>query len=303
MENSKSGRSANSPLKILIAADHSEASLCAVRFACELAPPDSVIRIVSVVPLTQSIAPSGHASTTNEDSTRSAAQALSSANALFIRAGFEPETATIALSVKRRDVVHAIVDAAASWNADIVVVGAHQRHSLLRYLKRNVSEPLVKLCALPILIVPQRSADMAHGPYRILFAVGSVADTQRCVRLGVRFATAASRFRAVYVIGRSVWWPGERRDGQQDEGAMALEAARELLGAGTCTTTSTIGPSETAADIADALVCEAVKWDADLLVMGTHTRHGLKRFAFGSVAHRVLLTTRTPILLVNREGS
>ncbi|CAM2161756.1 hypothetical protein PSAC2689_100147 [Paraburkholderia sacchari] len=36
MYNSRSGSSANSPLRMLIAVDHSEASLCAARFACEL---------------------------------------------------------------------------------------------------------------------------------------------------------------------------------------------------------------------------------------------------------------------------
>ncbi|WP_027820366.1 universal stress protein [Paraburkholderia bannensis] len=308
MDNSKSGRSANSPLKMLIAVDHSEASLCAVRFACELAPTDSAIRIVSVVLLAQSILPPGDATTTvldsiHDDLARDATQALSSASEICMRAGIRPETAIIDLSVQGTDVVYAILDAAASWHADLIVVGAHQHHLLVRWLEGNVSEALVRFCARPMLIVPQCSAEAPRRPDRILFAVGSVADAQKCLRYGMRFATTASCLRAVHAVGRSVAWPGERRESIGEESAMVLEAARQILeGFSRRTTTGTIGPSETSDDVANAIVSEAVKWGADLLVMGTHSMHGLKRFAFGSVAHRVLHITRTPLLLVNMES-
>ncbi|WP_413183405.1 universal stress protein [Paraburkholderia sacchari] len=40
-----------------------------------------------------------------------------------------------------------------------------------------------------------------------------------------------------------------------------------------------------------------------MLVIGMHSTHGLRRFVFGSVAHRVVRTTRTPLLLINMSDS
>ncbi len=50
--------------------------------------------------------------------------------------------------------------------------------------------------------------------------------------------------------------------------------------------------------IARSLVDEAEKWQAELLVMGTHGYGGLTHLLLGSVAEGVLRITKTPVLLV-----
>jgi nucleotide-binding universal stress UspA family protein len=50
-----------------------------------------------------------------------------------------------------------------------------------------------------------------------------------------------------------------------------------------------------------AILEEAQKWRADLIVMGTHGRRGFNRLLLGSDAERVLRDTPVPLLLV-REG-
>lgn len=57
-----------------------------------------------------------------------------------------------------------------------------------------------------------------------------------------------------------------------------------------------------ASDIAAALVEQARRTDADLLVMGTHGRSGFARLRLGSVAEAVARTAPCPVLLV-REGA
>jgi nucleotide-binding universal stress UspA family protein len=49
---------------------------------------------------------------------------------------------------------------------------------------------------------------------------------------------------------------------------------------------------------ADAIVQQARSWPADLIVMGTHGRRGLKRLAMGSDAELVLRSSPVPVLLV-----
>jgi nucleotide-binding universal stress UspA family protein len=65
----------------------------------------------------------------------------------------------------------------------------------------------------------------------------------------------------------------------------SLSAQTELI--------ETIGGSA-----ADAIVEAARQWPADLIVMGTHGRRGLRRLALGSDAELVLRRSTVPVLMV-----
>ncbi len=49
----------------------------------------------------------------------------------------------------------------------------------------------------------------------------------------------------------------------------------------------------------DLIIEQAKKWPADLIVMGTHGRRGLKRMAMGSDAESVVRESPVPVLLVH----
>jgi nucleotide-binding universal stress UspA family protein len=49
---------------------------------------------------------------------------------------------------------------------------------------------------------------------------------------------------------------------------------------------------------ADAVLDQAQEWSADLIVMGTHGRRGLKRVVMGSDAELVIREATVPVLLV-----
>jgi nucleotide-binding universal stress UspA family protein len=50
---------------------------------------------------------------------------------------------------------------------------------------------------------------------------------------------------------------------------------------------------------ADLIVAHAKEWPADLIVMGTHGRRGLRRLALGSDAEGVVRESPVPVLLVH----
>jgi nucleotide-binding universal stress UspA family protein len=50
--------------------------------------------------------------------------------------------------------------------------------------------------------------------------------------------------------------------------------------------------------IAEAIIAEATKWQADLIVMGTHGRRGIARAVMGSDAEYVVRHAPVPLLLV-----
>ena len=54
---------------------------------------------------------------------------------------------------------------------------------------------------------------------------------------------------------------------------------------------------------AQFIVEQAKEWPADLIVMGTHGRRGLRRLALGSDAEMVLRGTTTSVLLVRRPAA
>ncbi|MBV8380822.1 MAG: universal stress protein [Paucibacter sp.] len=50
--------------------------------------------------------------------------------------------------------------------------------------------------------------------------------------------------------------------------------------------------------IADLIADEAKNWKADLIVLGTHGRRGVRRAMLGSDAEQILRTSSVPVLLV-----
>jgi len=54
--------------------------------------------------------------------------------------------------------------------------------------------------------------------------------------------------------------------------------------------------------VADAIVEQAKRWRADLIVMGTHGRRGMKRVLLGSDADLVVRYSPVPVLLVPAAG-
>ena len=54
--------------------------------------------------------------------------------------------------------------------------------------------------------------------------------------------------------------------------------------------------------VADVIVEEALKWQADLIVMGTHGRRGVNRALVGSDAELVVRYSPLPVLLVPPAG-
>jgi nucleotide-binding universal stress UspA family protein len=85
-------------------------------------------------------------------------------------------------------------------------------------------------------------------------------------------------------------------------GRAILERARRLaeesgVAAEAVTEESAGGPA------ADAILREAKKWRADLIVMGTHGRRGLSHVVLGSEAERVVRLSPVPVLLVRARGA
>lgn len=145
---------------------------------------------------------------------------------------------------------------------------------------------------------------------RILVAIDGSQAAQRALEEALKIAEAAqSTVTAVFVTGHRAqrFELGAGLIDQQmsvtaaAEAAMAtLEDARALFEQRRVRGLTRIVDSD-GEDIAGVLCRVADECEADLVVMGTHGRHGIGRLLLGSVAEAVLRRTEVPVLLVRRE--
>ncbi|CAG9168181.1 TRAP-T-associated universal stress protein TeaD [Cupriavidus laharis] len=79
------------------------------------------------------------------------------------------------------------------------------------------------------------------------------------------------------------------------------EAAGKLEAAGVRHTTQLVEKPVAPGQISSTIVAQADAWDADLIVLGTHGRRGVRRLLMGSVSEGVVGKTNRPVLLIRSE--
>ncbi len=145
---------------------------------------------------------------------------------------------------------------------------------------------------------------------KILVPLDGSATSQRGLREAIRLARDnRARLRLVHVLDETPAL-GMMEDGVDLEpylrelakrGRAILERAQRLAGKSGVPADAVM--AETAgAGVADAILRAARKWSADVIVMGTHGRRGLRHVVLGSEAERVLRLSPVPVLLVRQAG-
>lgn len=145
---------------------------------------------------------------------------------------------------------------------------------------------------------------------RILVPVDGSPSALLGVREAIRLARdQAARIRFVFVVDESAVGLtlegfvafGDIIDALKRSGEEALEAARQIaLDAGLEPETALV--EEYSGRVADAIVEDALRWPADLIVMGTHGHRGLHHALVGSEAEGVMRKAPVPLLLVRGKA-
>ncbi|ABO02518.1 universal stress family protein [Burkholderia mallei NCTC 10247] len=145
---------------------------------------------------------------------------------------------------------------------------------------------------------------------KIMVALDGSDISKRGLAEAIKIAKATrGRVHAVYVVDKSVVFsyaghfdPNALLEGFRDDGRKALAEAEQALAAaqvpGDAELFETAGIGE---EVAQALERCAKSNGADLVVLGTHGRRGVRRVVLGSVAERFLRASHCPVLLVRGD--
>lgn len=147
-------------MKILLATDGSKFSDAAARsVARQFRPQDAEVRVLSVVePISETVPPqmSPHYYPELQDQVAEAKEMTERTAKMLADAGFEVST-----SVVTGDAKAVILEEAADWKADLIVLGSHGRTGLERFLLGSVSEAIARHTRCSVEIVRMQPEDVA----------------------------------------------------------------------------------------------------------------------------------------------
>lgn len=196
----------------------------------------------------------------------------------------------------------AILTFADEHEMDLIVLGTHGRRGLRRMLLGSVAEEVVRLASAPVITVPAHSRNTL--PFRsILVPIDFSDHSQKTLEvakgLAKRHDTALTLMHVVEDHLPPSFYTGSVFSAQREEASL-LEKTRKELAQFAEETNGPDGLEMTfvaeSGHAADRITQYAATQDIDLVLLATHGRTGLARFALGSVAEKVLRNVSCPVL-------
>jgi nucleotide-binding universal stress UspA family protein len=178
-----------------------------------------------------------------------------------------------------------LLDVAAEVDADLLVLGETRRGPLAGAMLGTTAGHVLRGARIPILVVRDVLPDR---PLRVLLTTDLSRHAAYAHARGGVLARALSAPGEIEMRSLFVQTPvlGEVPIAQRQAEIHAERELTDFLRAEVPPTRST--PCVRSGDPAFQIVHEAVAWEADLLVLGTHGRRGAARLFLGSVAETVL---------------
>lgn len=145
---------------------------------------------------------------------------------------------------------------------------------------------------------------------KILLAVDGSRSSELALSQAITVAKATgSEVKVLFVADDSdiLFSVGSYDPDKLMEGILAVgrdalaAAATRLEEAGVPHTTKVLETPVSPGQVSATIVEEADRWDADLIVVGTHGRRGFRRLVMGSVAEGVVHKSNKPVLMVRSE--
>jgi nucleotide-binding universal stress UspA family protein len=305
--------------RILLAIDDDDASRRALKEAARLTKSTgAVLKVLHVVCESiedASYAPSIYYSKVTAAQRRAGEEVLTDAGEALRLEGVECErqlSEVIGISEAQE-----IVRQAQGWPADLIVMGTHGRRGLSRLLMGSNAETVLRTSSAPVLLVRNQFIDAKQpsvstaGSYgRVLVAVDGSEPSLKGLVLALDYAqSVGAQVKAVYVL--NILIPDGSAAPSICYEPLLLKLRREAAeviasvkgrGAARDMTIEAETVETVGGRTADAILDAAKGWHADVIVMGTHGRRGMRRVTVGSDAEDVVRASTVPVLLTRQDG-
>jgi len=221
-----------------------------------------------------------------------------------------------------------ILDGAAAWNVDAIVLCSHGRTGLTRWALGSVAQQIVRRSAIPTVLLRERGGlpverkEDSERPFRMLIPLDGSELAEAALEPAITFGalmTGPGAFEA-HLVRVLPFIRTQDYDALREQAALEANAYLERIakridasfvlpdGAPVRVTTGIVYDLDVAAALARVAEAEAgvvgtaVVDGCDMITMATHGRTGLARLAMGSVTDRALSATVLPALIVRPQS-
>ena len=280
-------------MRVLLATDGSPSAGVAVELAARIEwPPATSIRLVDAVDI-RPVPVDGAWAAVNvlESNELTELEWQQSADMLeAARARIRGRDVDASIEVLRGRPATAILQAAAAFDAELIIVGSRGRGTIESMVLGSVSSEIVDHARVPVLVARTTSIDPVILAWDGSTCAQVAADL---VKTWPIFARTSIRVISVADVG-TPWWTGFATGAEAlvEESAVAIrrvhdEFAREMSAELVSRGRNAV-PERRDGDPATQLIDAAADGEARLIVLGTHGRTGLSRLLMGGVARNVL---------------
>ncbi|MFP2913440.1 universal stress protein, partial [Pyxidicoccus sp. 3LFB2] len=188
-----------------------------------------------------------------------------------------------------------LVELAEREKADVLVVGTHHRRALGRLW--SVSHHALRLARMSVACVSSEAmAAVVEGPLPTLREVLVATDFSETGNRAVAHACAlAPAEGTVHLVHVAEGHPSAAQEAELRQQLLAVVPKAAEAGGKRVRVEVLVGRGK---DVVTTLVQASERLGAEVIVMGTHGRSGLKRAVLGSVTQALLLRTDRPVLVV-----
>lgn len=198
--------------------------------------------------------------------------------------------------VTRGDPRHLIPFFARKWSSDLIFVRAHVRKDVAHWMLGSVARAVVMTAPCAVQIVRDlggdRTSTLEIGRRVLLATDGSETSAAAARALAERPWPVGSEFKVVSV--EEPWALKSSRVRGDEQAREAVGSAEQILASAGLQATRAV----LSGNAKEVILEEARKWEADLVVVGSHGRRGFKRFLLGSVSEAIAMNAHCSVVVV-----
>jgi nucleotide-binding universal stress UspA family protein len=215
---------------------------------------------------------------------------------------------TSAAIIKGR-VAKTIVDYAKQWGADLLIIGSNQSRGLTSFFLGSTVSEVIRHAPCTVEIIKRTTVEFKKGMKILLATDGSPCSLAAAHSIAEREWSPASEIRVVSVIPASLATIEPLRGmafisaGLTEQDFLTEPIQKIIKSTAKIVEESGLPVSQELlfGNPKEAIIEHAKDWNADLIVVGSHGRHGLARLFEGSVSEAVAMRAPCAVAVVHEQ--